>query len=724
LRRVDRFSEEAKYMKLFSRRTFRLLAPLLAGGALIAAIACGGTDTETIVVQTVIVEKEVAGDTVVQTVVVTEQVKGDTIVQTVEVEKIVTEQIKGETIVQTVIVSRKGETVQVVVTATATAIPTVAGIEPVAPPSPQSGVGAVVIAVGDVGAENGLNQAQSGDNLKNWGMAETLYRRGASDETLPWLGKDWTIADDLGSAFFDVDTTAEFQWYNDSGAVESFGNVSADDVVWSMNNANASTNPTSIHAQAGDFAGLWGPWSVVDADTVSFDFVSFDSTWNADYVNESGQAFSVFSTASIAANGGATANVATGYIEGTDDQIAASTAFARDNIVATGVYLVESWSRDDILVQISTVAAGGNPHWKYTAKTDRVTFIEVPESTTRAAQLKTGEVDIASVEPKDAPQFLQGGFLQTDAGGLEQGGIFFAGNLWEKVSAIDGSPLVRGTYVHDLAWIGNPDDAVDLQEAKSVRNALARAYDRDAINDALTSGLGRRVEVMYLSVDHPRWQSKWDYGYDPDLAIEILRGENSDWPISADGSSNYRQDQVSSSQNEQLNGNSFSLSLYAQGLGGGLALGGEVADAVAGYWADLGLQVFTLKFSYVTFRPTTVGRTNTHPWLTGCDKGKESNPWHFPKGLVQTSLTRGGFGCGFEIPFVLDNYQKVATTADEAVRSELVDQYAQYMFDEALQPGVIAAPGLFIMNPNKLKGWEMGKLGNGNIGRVWEIELK
>jgi hypothetical protein len=91
---------------------------------------------------------------------------------------------------------------------------------------------------------------------------------------------------------------------------------------------------------------------------------------------------------------------------------------------------------------------------------------------------------------------------------------------------------------------------------------------------------------------------------------------------------------------------------------------------------------------------------------------------------VQTSLTRGGFGCGFEIPFVLDNYQKVATEPDEAVRNGLVDEYVQYMFDEALQPGVIAAPGLFIMNPNKVKGWKMGKLGNGDMGRVWNLELK
>jgi len=74
-----------------------------------------------------------------------------------------------------------------------------------------------------------------------------------------------------------------------------------------------------------------------------------------------------------------------------------------------------------------------------------VTLIEVTESTTRAALLKTGEVDIASVDPKDVPQFVQGGFLSSSAGGMEQVGIFFAGNLWEKVSAVDGSWLVRGT---------------------------------------------------------------------------------------------------------------------------------------------------------------------------------------------------------------------------------------------------------------------------------------
>ena len=93
---------------------------------------------------------------------------------------------------------------------------------------------------------------------------------------------------------------------------------------------------------------------------------------------------------------------------------------------------MESCTRDDIRVQVSTVAAGGAAHWLFTPKTDRVTMIEVPEATTRAAQLKTGEVDIAAIDAKDVPQFTQRGFLTTSAGGVVQEGIFFAGNLWEK----------------------------------------------------------------------------------------------------------------------------------------------------------------------------------------------------------------------------------------------------------------------------------------------------
>ena len=67
MRKVRHISEEAEWMKLFSRRYIRLLVPLLAGGAALAAVACGSDTVET-VIQTVIVEREVAGETIVQTV--------------------------------------------------------------------------------------------------------------------------------------------------------------------------------------------------------------------------------------------------------------------------------------------------------------------------------------------------------------------------------------------------------------------------------------------------------------------------------------------------------------------------------------------------------------------------------------------------------------------------------------------------------------------------------
>ena len=77
----------------------KLIFGLLIGAAMMAVIACGGTETVTVVETVVVteqVEVKVKGDTVVETVIVTE--KGETIV--------VTE--KGDTVVETVIVTEKG----------------------------------------------------------------------------------------------------------------------------------------------------------------------------------------------------------------------------------------------------------------------------------------------------------------------------------------------------------------------------------------------------------------------------------------------------------------------------------------------------------------------------------------------------------------------------------------------------------------------------------------
>lgn len=648
----------------------KLVIGLLIGAAMTALVACGGTETITVVETVVVTEKG-------ETITITE--KGETIT--------VTE--KGDTIT----ITEKGDTIIVVATATAQPAAPAAVVEAlITAPDTSTPAGTAVIAVNsaDMGAQNGLNSAQSQDFLKNVGIAETLFRRAADDSTLNWIANDFTITADLSGATVKIQQGIPFQVVDGYDA----GNLTAHDVAWSMNNANSETNPESIHGQAGDFAGLWGEWTAIDDETVEFKFTSFDSTWKDDYVNQSGQALSILSKKAFDEKG--------------ED-------WSRDNIVATGPFQVEEWLRDESY----TIVNREGTHWDsdLEPKSERIQMVQVTEATTRSSLLRTGQVDIAHLEPKDAAKYDLTEFTQTSAGGAVQLGIFFAGNLWEDTNAKTGEPLPpKATFVHDLAWIGKPGTSHgegDLEQAKTVRNALAIAIDRDLVNDTLLAGLGAPVDVTYFNNASPNWDAKYEYGYDPDTAVEMINGLDGDYKSGG------------APTDGPLGDNAFEISVYAgPELGGGASITGEIADAVAGFWADIGLETFSLKFSYTAFRPTVVGRANTHPWITSCDKGRASNPWHFPKGLVQTSLTRGGFSCGFESPVILDLYQKMAQAPDTATATEAANGYLAYVYDQALQPGVVAVPDAYYFNNKKVKSFTMDVAAAANLNSLWNLELK
>ena len=651
---------------MFNTSKMKLIIGLLIGASMAALVACGGTETIT----------------VIETVVV----KGDT----VEVIK----EVKGDTV--EVIKEVKGDTVTVVATATSVPAAQPDAVEAlITAPDTSTPAGTAVIAVNssDMGAQNGLNSAQSQDGLKNVGIAETLFRRAADDSTLNWLANDFTIASDLSGATVKIQQGIPFQVVDGYDA----GDLTAHDVAFSMNNANSATNPESIHGQAGDFAGLWGEWTAIDDETVEFKFTNYDSTWKDDYVNQSGQALSILSKKAFDEKG--------------EDWV-------RDNVVATGPYQIEEWLRDESY----TVVNREGTHWNsdLEPKTDRVQMVQVTEATTRSSLLRTGQVDIAHLEPKDAAKYDLTQFTQTSSGSAVQLGIFFAGNLWEDTYGggdLKGQNLPpKATFVHDLAWIGKPGTSHgegDLDQAKTVRNALAIAIDRELVNDTLLSGLGAPVDVTYFNNASPNWDAKYEYGYDPDMAVAMINQLDGDYKSGG------------APEDGPLGKNAFEISVYAgPELGGGASITGEIADAVAGFWSDIGLETFSLKFSYTAFRPTVVGRANTHPWITSCDKGKASNPWHFPKGLVQTSLTRGGFSCGFESPVILDLYQKMAQAPDTATATAAANDYLAYVYDQALQPGVVAVPDAYYFNNKKVKSFEMDVAAATNLNSLWNLELK
>ena len=151
------------------------------------------------------------------------------------------------------------------------------------------------------------------------------------------------------------------------------------------------------------------------------------------------------------------------------------------------------------------------------------------------------------------------------------------------------------------------------------------------------------------------------------------------------------------------NGKRFDIPLYAPNPGGYQ----EIADAIAGYWEDIGVSTAVQKYAYSVYRPTIVARATTLPWVTACDDGKSTWPWEWPKSADHTSLTRGGFGCGLEIKRVADTWIAVASEPDPAKQIKMNNALADYLYEHAVSFGVVGVPRPITYNPNKIASWPM-----------------
>jgi ABC-type transport system substrate-binding protein len=121
-------------------------------------------------------------------------------------------------------------------------------------------------------------------------------------------------------------------------------------------------------------------------------------------------------------------------------------------------------------------------------------------------------------------------------------------------------------------------------------------------------------------------------------------------------------------------------------------------------WPKMDVQVF--KSAYSIIRPGLVGRTNTIPYAGDCDEGNTMIPFDWPKGLTETSQTRGGFGCGIEIPRIAETFAKVAKEVDINKRIQYNTELMDYLHDEAVIIGIVEMPNLLAYNPKAIKSWK------------------
>ena len=669
-------------------RTYLIILAL--AGALAVGIACGG-ETETVteiqtvvvekqvtsiekVVETVVVEKQVTSiEKVVETVVVERTVEGKTVkvVETVIVEKPVT---RTEKVVETVIVERPVtrtekvvETVVVekVVVATPTAVPETATAAPEItikePPSPKSDPDTLNIGLVVLDAGPGWPASTMPAYLaRNIGIGEELFTQSVGDNSTGELATSWELAPDLSKVTIQIREGVKFH-----NVEQDWGELTARDLAWSINQVNTGTNPVSIAGSAANFEALFGNNEAIPVDdyTLELTFENFDVRWSSYLLNGAGLVGHMSTSKKAADEKGE--------------------AWMRDNIVSTGPYRVIRWVENDV----AELEATGN-HWRKNGQFKTVILREIPEESTRVAAMSTGELDAADLALKSAQLMAASGFVTQGAGRSSQLGVFFSGNIWETVHASTGEPLPdTGNCVINLPWIGCPGIEGDMENAKMVRRALALAYDRDLINESVLSGLGYPNEVSWWDIKNPNWQDKWNYGTDMAEANRLL-------------------DDAGFEKDED--GVRFQIPLFVgPELGGGRGTNGEVGDAVSGFWQDLGIETEVLKYSYLVFRPGIVARSNNVPFLTTCDDGNSAIPWDWPKGLVASSLTRGGFSCGFEAPEIAQGYLTMAKNPDVERRIQLSNQILDFVYDWTLQPGVVVVPEFITYNPKSIASWEM-----------------
>jgi len=673
--------------KFIKRQTSPVLA-LLTALVLAAALACGG-GTET-VVKTIevekIVEKEVIKEVPVDRVVEKEVVKEVVVDRVVEVVKEVVKEVNvpGKTVVvekevvKEVNVPGKTVVVEIIVTPTPGPEP---GLAPAAaskaPRGSKQAAGEVVFATTVVGGFSGGLNSQGPMRIGHNFVCEDLFMPSKTEAFEGLIATDWSIDDDMLGATVSIQQGAMHHG--------GYGELTAEDVAFSYNDANPGTNPESITDGSGDYMGFLGTnkQEALDKYTVKLNWASFGSNWALFYFGQDGLHACIQSKKAFDENGG--------YED---------TTWSFEHMIGTGPYELKEFSRDD-----KFVFEGVQGHWRKTPDVKKLTQLMAPDETVRLAMLETGEADIASLGSENMGAALRGGFTTASSGSGSMFAVWFPGNLWEKTHPKTGEKLERNTYVHDIAWIGNPDkpndsdnpDGMDdMEQARLVREALAWSVDRELLLEVILLGNGSLQHSVHFDSRDGLWDTAWEFGYDPGLAGALL--DQAGFPKGDDG---WR----------------FSMPMYGWS-GGASAL---MTDAVAGMFRDVGVEAQVNHYQYSVWRPTVVTRSATMPWMDGWTANR---PYDEPIGAQCSSVTRGGKSRGAEAAACTRNYVEVGAELDYDKRISLAREFAAWNRHNVLHFGVASSNNALIVNPEHIASWDMYP-GRRYVVNSWEnIVLK
>ncbi len=546
-------------------------------------------------------------------------------------------------------------------------------------PAPSNAVGKILFADPKFQFSGGLN-SQSGVNTP--GVTEGLFISTESG-IAGLVAESWTVATDLSS--IDVTIKKGIQFHG------GFGELTAEDVAWSFNEGNPGLNEASVTDGGGAWTSFLGtnPITVTDTYTVHITVKNFDPRWQSWFFSQDGLGASITSKKAFDEMG---------------------TDWMLENLIGTGPFEATELVASDHGTFVKFAQ-----YWNEAGKAQIDIFVDqrVSDASVRLAMLDSGQADVAWLDLTQVPDALNDGFKAVPRNKSRQHTIVFTGNYWADKKSDSGEAIDHAeNYKTDLPWVGNPfnpdDDnnpaalacsgvsypeilevgkgCGDMEQARLVRQALAMAIDRETLNEALIEGLGSPVYLPYPGCAQPTWDcSKRTYSYDPDQADKLL--DEAGYPKDSKGI-RFKLPLVSSID-------------YAP-------VYSELADAIGLMWRAVGVDTSINKVQYRAYtRPPLVAYNAEEPFLTACGSADSGTSPDWPTWFYFSSLSRPGFNCGAEIPALgLWNLES-GIEPDAQKRIELAEKAADYMFNQAIAVGTIAAPEIIVFNTRSIKDWPM-----------------
>ncbi len=317
--------------------------------------------------------------------------------------------------------------------------------------------------------------------------------------------------------------------------------------------------------------------------------------------------------------------------------------------VGTGPYVLESQEEgSSITMTLRDDLEGG--HWRASPEFATVTFQLVPEEAARVAMLRTGEADIAPVSFDSIP-------------GLRDAGI-------DIVSAEQSwSPVIRlgGMVQTDPARYNADNPWSDVR----VRQAMNYAVDKQTIIDELFAGEG-----TVANGDTPvrEWASVEPYPYDPARAQELLAeaGYADGFPIT--------------------------LKTFTTTPGAELPL---MAEAVALYWADIGLDVTIEPVDWPSLRSEwTEGQNLDYVWT------HRGFPFANPANGIEAGFTDQSLFAAYTSEELEGMIEELNVETDPAARDALITEIGQYLRDDAAAVFMVLANEPYGVGP-AVSDWEI-----------------